>query len=116
MTLTTHKATTFLPQKQEDTSSRKTRKPLFAGLSFACLLLALPVGRLAIFFFAPAEDYLGYGGLGVALTGFLLCLAAGTILAIGSLLQQEHPRIISFLCLLTNATVLLWVFLNLPGK
>ena len=116
MTLTTRKTVTFLPQKKADTSSRKTRKPLFAGLSFACLLLALPVGRLAIFFFAPSEDYLGYGGLGVALLGFLSSLAVGIILAISSLLRQEHPRFIAFLCLLTNATVLIWVFINLPGK
>ena len=67
MMLTNHKATTLLPQEKKNTSFRKTSKPLFAGLSFACLLLALPVGRLAIFFFAPTEDYLGYGGLGVAL-------------------------------------------------
>ena len=97
-------------------SSTKARKPLFAGLSFACLLLALPVGRLAIFFFAPAEDYLGYGGLGVALAGFLLSLAAGTALAIGSLIRRELPKLISILCLLANATVLVWVIINLPGK
>jgi hypothetical protein len=116
MMLTNHKATTLLPQEKRDTSIRKTNKPFFAGLSFACLLLALPVGRLAIFFFAPDEDYLGYGGLGAALLGFLLSLTAGTALAIGSLVRREHPRWISFLCLLANATVLLWVFINLPGR
>ena len=93
----------------------KARKPLFAALSFASLLLALPVGRLAIFFFAPAEDYLGYGGMGVALLGFLLTLTAGTALAIGSLVRREHPRFVSCLCLLANATVLIWVLCNLPG-
>lgn len=98
------------------TSSLKTRKPLFTGLSFACLLLALPVGRLALFFFAPAEDYLGYGGLGIALTGFLLTLAAGTTLALAALIRREHPKLISILCLLTNASVLIWVFANLPGR
>jgi len=97
-------------------SSIKTSRPLFAGLSFICLLLALPVARLAIFFFAPAEDYLGYGGLGVALLGFLLTLTVGTTLAVGSLIRREHPRLISILCLLTNATVLIWVLINLPGK
>lgn len=94
----------------------KTRKPLFAVLSFACLLLALPVARLAIFFFAPVEDYLGYGGLGVALSGFLLTLATGTLLAVGSLMRREQPRLTSILCLLANTTVLIWVFTNLPGK
>ena len=116
MFLTTHKATTLLPLKMPDTCSRKTDKPLLAGLSFACLISALPVGRLAIFFFAPTEDYLGYGGLGVALLGFLLSLTAGTALAIASLVRREHPRWISFLCLLANATVLLWVLINLPGR
>lgn len=91
-------------------------KPLFAALSFACLILALPASRLTIFLFAPAEDYLGYGGLGVALLGFLLTLIVGTILAVISLLRREHPRLISLLCLLSNAGVLLWVLINLPGK
>jgi hypothetical protein len=98
------------------TSSLKTRKPLFTGLSCACLLLALPVGRLALFLFAPIEDYLGYGGLDVALAGFLLTLTAGTTLALAALIRREHPQFISILCLLTNASVLTWVFANLPGR
>lgn len=116
MPLTTHKAKTLLPLKMPDTCSRKTDKPLLAGLSFACLISALPVGRLAIFLFSPAEDYLGYGGLSVALISFLMSLTAGSILAIGSLLRREHPKFISLLCLLANSSVLLWVLMNLPGK
>ena len=98
------------------TPSTIKKKPLLAVLSFTCLLLALPAARLSIFFFAPSEDYLGYGGLGVALLAFLLTLAAGTALAVGSLMRREHPRFISILCLLANTTVLIWVFTNLPGK
>lgn len=94
----------------------KAKKPVLAGLSFACLLLALPVGRLAVFIFAPVEDPLGYGGLGVALAGFLLTLIAGAILAVVSLLRREHPRLVSILCLLSHATVLIWVLINLPGR
>lgn len=94
----------------------KAKKPVFAGLSFVCLLMALPVGRLAVFVFAPVEDPLGYGGLGVAMAGFLLTLFAGTSLAVVSIVRREQPRLISSLCLLSNATVLIWVFINLPGK
>lgn len=100
----------------KSSSPAKMRRLLFAGLSFLCLILALPVGRLAIFIFAPTEDYLGYGGLGVALLGFTLTLAMGTSLAVGSLMRHEHPRFLSIFCLLANATVLIWVLINLPGK
>lgn len=97
-------------------STIQTRKPFFAGFSFACLLLALPAGRLAVFFFAPAEDYLGYGGLGIALAGFLLTLVVGTALGLVSFLRREFPRQLSFLGFFANATVLVWVLCNLPGR
>ncbi len=103
---------------QASMTSQAPRKPnpLFAALSFACLILPVPVARLALYLFAPTEDYLGYGGLGVALTGMNITLAAGTLLAIVSLLHKERPRLFSALCLLSHLAVIIWVMNNLPGR
>ena len=97
-----------------DSTPIQVKKPLFATLSFSCLLLALPVGWLAIYLFAPKEDYLGYGGLGVALVGFMLTLAAGTISGMVSLLRREKPRLLAGLGLTGNAAGLIWVLINRP--
>lgn len=98
----------------EDSSSVKTKKLLFAGLSFLCLLLALPVGRLSIYLFAPNENYLGPGGLKVALLGFTLTFTVGLTSSIISLLRCEQPKRFPLLTLIANATLLLWIFSIFP--
>ncbi len=96
-------------------SLAKASRPKFAILSLACLLLPLPSSWLALHFFPPKGDYLGYGGLGIVLTVFILALTCGIILAVTSLLRREYPRLLALACLLVNVTVLGWVIINLPG-
>ncbi len=98
----------------KDSSSVKTKKLFFAGLSFLCLLLALPVGRLSIYLFAPNEDYLGPGGLKVALLGIILTFTVGLTSSIISLRRREQPKGFPLLSLITNATLLIWILFNLP--
>lgn len=91
------------------------RRPLFAALSFLFLLLPVPVARSANYLFGPHEDYLGYGGLGVALAGMLGTLCAGACLAVISLIRREKPKLWPGFCLLSHTVIIIWVLCNLPG-
>jgi uncharacterized membrane protein HdeD (DUF308 family) len=76
--------------------------------------MPLPASWLALALFTPREDYLGYGGLLIALTVFILLLACGIILAITSLRRRERPTLFTLAGLLGNAAALIWIFANKP--
>ena len=98
-----------------DKQALKNVRPIFAILSFVCLILPIPIARLAIYLFAPSEDYLGFGGLSVALVGMLITLLTGATLAVVSLFRHERPRLFSALCLISHSIIVLWIFFNRPG-
>ena len=98
-----------------NTPSQKSVKPVFTILSFICLILPIPIARLTIYFFAPAEDYLGYGGLSLGLAGMLITLITGATLAVVSLFRRERLRIFAVLCLISHSAIFLWILFNLPG-
>lgn len=90
-------------------------KPIFALLGFICLILPIPVARMAIHFFAPAEDYFGYGGLGIGLTGMLITLITGASMSLVSLYRRERLKLFATLCLISQVIIVLWILFNLPG-
>ena len=94
---------------------QENQRPWLALLAAVCLLLAIPVARLAAMWFAPAGDLLGYGGLAAAIAGLCVSLLAGVVLAILSLLRREAPRLLPVMVLLVASIALVWLFLHKPG-
>lgn len=96
------------------TQSQENTKPVFAILGFNCLILPVPIARLAVHFLAPAEDFIGYGGLDIGLAAMLGTLAVGMIISLVSLLKRERFRLFSILCILTQSAIVIWILFNLP--
>jgi hypothetical protein len=94
--------------------ARQGKRPWLALLAAACLVLAIPAGRFAATWFAPAEDLLGYGGIAAFIAGIGAALLAGLLLAVLSLLRRETPRLLPWLILLATGIALAWLLLNKP--
>jgi hypothetical protein len=90
-------------------------KPYFAVASFLCAMVSVPAARLGAAWFAPREDLLGFGGLGVALAVLVLLLAAGLVSGVIGLWRKESPRVLAAIAASFNGAGLLWVAVNMPG-
>lgn len=93
----------------------KSKKPYIALASAVCLVTSLPVACLTAEWFGPKEDYLGYGGLGIAILTLMVFLMAGLILGLLSIWRSEKPRALSISVIALNASAIIWLVLNKPG-
>lgn len=90
-------------------------RPYLSIASVVCVVSSLPVARLGAEFFSPKEDYLGYGGLGVAIAVLVISLAIGLILGLVGLWRSEKPKILPISSILINALAIIWLVVNKPG-
>lgn len=87
---------------------------IFSIISITCLVISLPMARIIAEIYAPKEDYLGYGALGVAIMTLLSALSVGVILGIISLVRAERPKFLSVAALLLNGVALIWIMTKIP--
>lgn len=93
----------------------ETMKPSFSIASVVCVVASIPMARLGAELFSPKEDYLGYGGLGVAIAVLVISLSSGLILGLVGLWRSEKPRILPISATLINASAIIWLVANKPG-
>lgn len=93
----------------------KDKKPLFASVSIFCAVAALPIARVFSSLFAPKEDLLGYGGLGVALIVLFITLLVGIATGLISIFRGEYPRTLPVIASFINGTALVWIMTKIPG-
>jgi hypothetical protein len=91
------------------------KKPLLASAAVFCAVVSLPMARIFSNLFAPKEDLLGYGALGVALIVLIFWLFIGFVLGFSALFRGEHPRTLPVIAIFLNGAALIWVVAKLPG-
>jgi len=92
----------------------KAVKPYFSILSFVCFVAALPLARLGAGVFGPKEDYLGYGGMGVAIAILVIALVMGLLFALFGLTRSESPKLFPVSAILLNTLAVVWLVMQKP--
>jgi hypothetical protein len=91
-------------------------KPYFATVSLLCAVAALPAAKLGADLFGPADDPLGFGGMGIALGILLLILGTGLVCGLLGLWRRERPPALPAIAAAINAAGTAWLALLLPGS
>ena len=92
------------------------KKPLFTGISSACVLLALILlfsvsGRMN-----EGEAVQGYSGLGISVSFTVALLLSGIILGQIALFRGEKPALLAFFVLLLNIAGTIHVLYSLGSS
>ena len=90
-------------------------KHLFSFLALACLLICLPVARIAANRIDQGEDLLSYGGLGIAISIMVAMLLSGVIFGQIALFRGEKPKALPLSALVLNVLAFLFLLINMPG-
>ncbi|MEW5008844.1 MAG: hypothetical protein RPR28_03420 [Cycloclasticus sp.] len=98
-----------------NTNTVEKKTPYCSILSVVCAMSSLPLARLGAEWFAPKEDYTGYGGLGVAIAILVVSLVLGLTLGLIGTLRSEKPKALAVSITLMHASAIIILLLNKPG-
>lgn len=93
----------------------KINWPYFAIVATICPPAAVPTAIVTTRIFAPNEDLLGYGAIGIAILSIVIVLVSGFICSIAALVRREKPRFLAIMAFLINVVALIWVLIKSPG-
>ena len=103
-----------MSKPETSNSQNSSQKPYFSITATICNLASLPIAIATSKLLDPAEDYLGYNGLAIAIITLLLFLISGFLLALIGIFKKEQPPAFPLMLALINGVILIFAAIRLP--